>query len=108
MAASDINLYDTRAYFSNYAPTKVHIAAPGVSILSTYKDSDSSYALMSGTSMATPLVAGAAALLFAAKPTATAAEVRWGVAASNSAPGCGERRPGCEAPRPGAACQAAG
>lgn len=79
VAASDINLYDARAYFSNYAATRVHIAAPGVNILSTYKDNDSSYVLMSGTSMATPVTAGAAALLFAAKPDATMAEVRWGL-----------------------------
>ncbi len=71
-----MNLYDSKASFSNYAATRVHIAAPGVNILSTYKDSDTSYALMSGTSMATPVTAGAAALLFAAKPNATMAEVR--------------------------------
>ncbi|KAL4426150.1 hypothetical protein ABPG77_007432 [Micractinium sp. CCAP 211/92] len=76
VAASDMNLYDSKASFSNYAATRVHIAAPGVNILSTYKDSDTSYALMSGTSMATPVTAGAAALLFAAKPNATMAEVR--------------------------------
>jgi hypothetical protein len=40
-----------------------YIVAPGVNILSTYNSSASSYAYMSGTSMATPVVSGAAALL---------------------------------------------
>ena len=39
------------------------LVAPGVNILSTYNASSSSYAYMSGTSMATPVVSGAAALL---------------------------------------------
>ncbi|PSC70176.1 Extracellular basic protease [Micractinium conductrix] len=65
-----------RASFSNYGPASVHIAAPGVGILSSTNPSDSSYGYKTGTSMATPLTAGAAALLYAAKPGATVAEVR--------------------------------
>lgn len=37
---------------------------------------DADYQPMSGTSMATPLVAGAAALIWSAKPTATYAQVK--------------------------------
>jgi len=64
------------ATFSNYGKRTVHIAAPGVSIYSTWADSDLSYNTIDGTSMACPHVVGVAALIRGAHPNADLNEVR--------------------------------
>lgn len=71
VAATDTN--DAKASFSTYG-NWVDVAAPGVSIYSTYKDN--SYSSLSGTSMATPFAAGTSALIWAKGTCATNTCVR--------------------------------
>ena len=65
VAATDQN--DMLASFSNYGKTTTHLAAPGVHIYSTVPGDQ--YRFDDGTSMACPLVAGAAALLWSEHPS---------------------------------------
>lgn len=80
------NVDDSFACFSNYGHD-VDIIAPGVGIYSTYKGS--AYATMSGTSMASPHVAGAAARVKAANPGFTPAQVKAALIAAGDPLPCG-------------------
>ena len=71
VAATDRN--DVRASFSNMN-ADVELAAPGVGILSTWRDGG--YFTASGTSMATPHAAGVAAVIRTLAPGLTAAQAR--------------------------------
>jgi len=65
---------DARATYSNFGPC-VDIFAPGTGITSSWIDADTATNVISGTSMATPHVTGAAALIVAANPGITPANV---------------------------------
>lgn len=66
---------DALAVFSNYGKTNVDVFAPGVDIYSTVPDKDA-YDTFSGTSMASPVTAGVAALLRSYFPKLTAKQVK--------------------------------
>ncbi|RIV40855.1 S8 family peptidase [Micromonospora radicis] len=66
---------DARSSFSNFGSC-VHIFAPGSSISSAWHTSNTATNTINGTSMASPHVAGAAALVLSANPTWTPAQVK--------------------------------
>jgi subtilisin family serine protease len=70
--ATDKN--DNKSSFSCYGPISVDLGAPGTDILSC--KAGASYQYLSGTSMATPHVAGACALLWSMNPTMTNTEIK--------------------------------
>jgi hypothetical protein len=80
IAVASSDQADSLSSFSNYGPTTVDLAAPGSLIYSTL--SGGTYGYLSGTSMASPQVAGAIALLNAGKPGLTVAQTRVAILSS--------------------------
>ncbi len=75
VGASSFGSSPTRlARFSNYGKSQVDLFAPGHMIYSTYTDND--YKAISGTSMASPVVAGVAAFVWSYFPDLTAAQIK--------------------------------
>lgn len=65
------------------APTKPDLVAPGITVLSAKSGTTAGYVSMSGTSMATPFVAGIVALGLEAAPSATPAQVKQALRSSS-------------------------
>ncbi|RZK62409.1 MAG: peptidase S8 [Hymenobacter sp.] len=91
-ASSRFNTADLAAGFSNYGPQHVDVFAPGVAIYSTVPGG--SYALLSGTSMACPVVAGVAAVLKEYYPQLTAAQLKQCILQSSQPNHTQVRKPG--------------
>ncbi len=75
IAVASVTSSKARSSFSDAGP-QVEIAAPGSDVISTSDSSDSAYTTMSGTSMATPHVAGGLALALSCDPTLTNVQLR--------------------------------
>lgn len=74
MSVAALDRRDELASFSNYGEKGVHVAAPGKEILSTWLNGE--YEEHSGTSMATPFVAGVAGLVLSVEPNLSVKELR--------------------------------
>ena len=81
ISVAALDRHDQLASFSNYGVKSVAVAAPGVDILSTWLGNE--YEEKSGTSMATPVVAGVAALVVGENPRISVDDLRKRILASS-------------------------
>ena len=76
IAVTATDTSDQLGSFANYGQKTVHVAAPGVGILSTHPINKNSYVQKSGTSMAAPFVSGIAGLMLSANPRLSPAQLK--------------------------------
>lgn len=79
VTVGSVNSENAKSDFSNFGSGKIHVAAPGEDVYSTIPGGG--YQTLDGTSMASPHVAGVAALLRSANPKLTPEQVRSRLAA---------------------------
>ena len=94
-ASGDPKLGGLTASFSNYGKKEVDVFAPGVKIYSSLPGGNT-YGNLQGTSMASPVVAGLAALIMEYFPTLTAAQVKQVIEKSSRNPGTKVKDPGTD------------
>jgi subtilisin family serine protease len=92
-ASGDPKIGGLTANFSNYGKNEVDVFAPGVKIWSTVPGTNT-YQFLQGTSMASPVVAGLAALIMEYFPTLSATQVKQVIEQSAKKPGENVRNPG--------------
>ena len=90
---ADIKSGGLTASFSNYGKKSVDVFAPGVKIYSTVPGGNT-YQNLQGTSMASPVVAGLAALILEYYPTLSAAQVKMVIEKSAQKPSVKVKEPG--------------
>lgn len=92
-ASGDPTAGGLTAYFSNYGKKDVDVFAPGVKIYSTVPGGNT-YRDLQGTSMASPVVAGLAALIMEYYPKLTPEQVKYAIAKSAQVPSQKALNPG--------------
>ncbi|GLW92334.1 S8 family peptidase [Actinokineospora globicatena] len=90
LAVSSINSSNVKSSFSNFGTDKIVVAAPGDNVYSTLPGG--TYGNSSGTSMASPHVAGVAALILSVNPALTPAQVRAKLATDADDLACSDSR----------------
>jgi cell wall-associated protease len=83
------------AYFSNYGKDQVDVFAPGLNIYSTVPGGNT-YAKLSGTSMASPVVAGLAAMVLSYYPDLSPRQVKYVIEKSAQMPPYKVKKPGTD------------
>jgi subtilisin family serine protease len=92
-ASGDPYYNGTTASFSNYGKKEVDVFAPGTKIYSTVPGGNT-YQFLQGTSMASPVVAGLAALLLEYYPNLSAKQIKWVIENSTTSPSALVKVPG--------------